>query len=70
MKDWINLIYIGLMTGILGGLASGYIVYNYKLGGLTCGIIFEAIILTLVVGFLCIGGYWFLFERKGRKPKD
>lgn len=64
MDNWINQIYIGLMTGILGGIASGYIIYKYFSEGFTIKIVLEVIILTAVVGLLSIVLYILLFERK------
>lgn len=68
MENWINQIYISLVTGLFSGILSSFLVLeSHKInlfsfdGFLRLAIIF---LVLLIVWLVCIILYWVVFERK------
>lgn len=63
MENWLNQIFIGLMTGLVAGLVSSYLVTRLANVGLVT-LAIQTIFLVLFISGISIGVYWSIFEKK------
>ncbi|MFH1802166.1 MAG: hypothetical protein ABH864_01805 [archaeon] len=63
MESWLNQIFIGLMTGLVAGIVSSYLVTRLANVGLVT-LAIQTIFLVLFISSISIGVYWSIFEKK------